>query len=358
MRLRNRILSDPVVSRRATVFPLTRPIARARARGIFDLVAGFAYAQATAAAIETGLIAYLAEGGATAAGFAATTGLPPRSAETLLRAAAALRLAEEVAPGRYALGVLGESLHASPGIAELVAHHRLLYADLADPVALLRRGGGGGLLAALWSYAGGGGSAAAGGDDAAEAYSRLMAASQPLLARHILDAVDLGRARHLLDIGGGEGAFLEAVAARHPHLRLTLLDLPAVAARARARLGGRAEVVAGDFRTDPLPEGADVASLVRVAHDHEDEVLAALFARIAAALPPGGRLLVAEPMAKTPGAEPAGDAYFGLYLLAMGQGRPRTAQALRAMLRAAGFRRVREARTPLPLAVRVLVATR
>ncbi len=353
MRLRNHVLSSPEVTRWAVRFPLTRPIARRRARGIFDLVAGFVYAQVTAAAIETGLVAFLARGGATIEAFAAESGLAPHAAATLVRAAAAIRLAEEVAPGRYALGVLGESLHGSPGIAELVAHHRLLYADLADPVGLLARGGGGGALAALWTYAEGERQ-----PEATEAYSQLMAASQPLVAAHILDAVDLAPRRFLLDIGGGEGAFVEAVAARHPHLRLALLDLPEVAARARARLGPRAEVHAGDFRHGLPPPGPDTVSLVRVAHDHDDPVVADLFARIAWLLPSGGQLIVAEPMAGTRGAEPAGHAYFGFYLFAMGSGRPRTAAELTDMLRKAGFRSVSERRTHLPLAVRVLVATR
>ena len=69
----------------------------------------------------------------------------------------------------------------------------------------------------------------------------------------------------------------------------------------------------------------------------------ALLTKVHAALPPGGTLLIAEPMAGTPGAEAMGDAYFGLYLWAMGSGRPRTAEAYRAMLRAAGFSRVVEA---------------
>ncbi len=62
-------------------------------------------------------------------------------------------------------------------------------------------------------------------------------------------------------------------------------------------------------------------------------------------------------MAGTPGAEPVGDAYFGLYLLAMGSGRPRTAAELTGMLEAAGFARVRECRTRRPMLVRLLVAT-
>jgi demethylspheroidene O-methyltransferase len=53
-----------------------------------------------------------------------------------------------------------------------------------------------------------------------------------------------------------------------------------------------------------------------------------------------------------------GDAYFGLYLWAMGSGRPRTAQAYTTMLRTAGFSKVREVRTGLPMVTRLLVATR
>ena len=52
-----------------------------------------------------------------------------------------------------------------------------------------------------------------------------------------------------------------------------------------------------------------------------------LLRAVHAALEPGGTVLIAEPMAGTPGAEPMGDAYFGLYLLAMGHGRVRSAHA-------------------------------
>ncbi len=65
--------------------------------------------------------------------------------------------------------------------------------------------------------------------------------------------------------------------------------------------------------------------------------LSPLLAKVHAALPPRGTLLLAEPMAGTPGAEPVGDAYFGLYLRAMGSGQPRTAARLTALLRRAGF---------------------
>jgi demethylspheroidene O-methyltransferase len=95
---------------------------------------------------------------------------------------------------------------------------------------------------------------------------------------------------------------------------------------------------------------------VRVLHDHDDDVVLALLRKARAALPPGGRLLIAEPMSGTRGAEPAGDAYFGFYLLAMGRGRPRTPAELQAMLVEAGFARSRLLGTHTPLLTRVLVA--
>ena len=51
-----------------------------------------------------------------------------------------------------------------------------------------------------------------------------------------------------------------------------------------------------------------------------------------------------------------GDAYFGFYLLAMGRGRPRSAAQLTALLQQAGFGRVRELATQMPLQTGVLVA--
>lgn len=357
---RNAILASPGFQRFAVRFPLTRPIARRRARALFDLVAGFTYSQTLYACVATGLLDMLGDGPMRIADIAARIDVPPESAERLLRAAAAIGLAERLGADVWTLGSGGAALRGNRGIAEMVAHHHLLYADLADPVALLRRGGGGGRLSGHWRYAE---RAGAGGADEVAAYSELMAASQPLIAAQLIDAYDFARHRRLLDVGGGEGAFLAAVGKRAPALGLALFDLPAVGARARARLaaagfGERARIFGGDFLADPLPEGHDLVSLVRVLHDHDDGPAMALLRAVHAALPPGGRLLIAEPMAGTPGAEPAGDAYFGLYLLAMGSGRPRTAREIMAMTARAGFASARPVPTAMPLTVRAIVATR
>jgi demethylspheroidene O-methyltransferase len=227
----------------------------------------------------------------------------------------------------------------------MIEHHANLYRDLADPLALLQQGSDRTNLSAYWPYA-----AAANPveltAEQVEPYSSLMTKSQPLVAAEILDAYQVSKHRVLLDVGGGEGAFLAAAAERAPHLRLQLFDLPAVAERAKAslkekKLENRSEVFSGDFFNDPLPRGADIISLVRIALDHDDEKVLKLLRSVRAALGPGGTLVLAEPMSKPAAGERMGAAYFGFYLLAMGRGRPRTQAELRALCHAAGFRAVR-----------------
>jgi demethylspheroidene O-methyltransferase len=144
-------------------------------------------------------------------------------------------------------------------------------------------------------------------------------------------------------------------------LQLVLFDLPAVAARAEARFAeagvtGRSRVVGGDVFRDALPGGCDLVSLVRVVHDHDDAGAMAILRAVRAALAAGGTLLLAEPMAGVRGAETVGDAYFGMYLLAMGSGRARTPRMLCAMLLDAGFRTARLRRTATPLQTGLIVA--
>jgi demethylspheroidene O-methyltransferase len=282
--------------------------------------------------------------------------------QRLLDAAVSLQLLERRRGGRYGLGPLGSPMVGQGALRAMVEHHATLYRDLSDPVALLRHGSGDSELGRCFPSA----AAHRPGElpmHQVAAYSALMSASQPLVAQEVIDAYPFDRHRVLLDVGGGEGAFVQAVGARAPHLQLRLFDLPSVAELARARLAEaglaqRVQTHGGDFFQDALPTGADLISLVRVAFDHPDERVLALLRRAHAALPPGGTLLLAEPMADVPGAEAIGDAYFGFYLLAMGRGRPRSAAHLSRLLREAGFDHVQSLPTRLPLQAGLLVAHR
>ncbi|WP_232629072.1 acetylserotonin O-methyltransferase [Methylobacterium sp. Leaf118] len=359
---RNGAVASPAFQRWAAGFPFTRSIARRNTRALFDLCAGFVYAQVLFACVRLDLFQLLRDRPLAPEAIACRLDLPPERARTLLKAAASLDLIARLPDGRFALADLGAAMLGNPSVALMVEHHAMLYADLADPVALLKGEGGRTRLSAYWPYAEGD-AAEATQPDAVAAYSGLMARSQALIAADVLDALPLGDRTRLMDLGGGEGVFLGEAARRHPALGLRLLDLPPVAERARARLeseglGGRVECLGGSFVDAPLPRGADAISLVRVVHDHDDVVVADLLRAVHAALPPGGLVAIAEPMAGTPGAEPVGDAYFGFYLLAMGSGRPRTAAELSARLAAAGFADIRERPTRRPLLARLITAKR
>ena len=351
---RDRTLASPDFRAWAARFPLTRPIARQRSRALFDLVAGFAYSQVLAACVELDLFAILHAGPLSSAALAARIGLTAERTERLCDAATGLKLLRRRGAS-YGLGPLGAAMVGNDGVAAMVRHHAILYRDLADPVALFRAGKGGTGLAAYWPYGVDGDPAALPATDIA-AYSTLMAESQPLVAAEILGAYDVSRHRCLLDIGGGEGAFLEQAAVRAPALQLCLFDLPEVASRAQRRLGDRVIATGGDMRRDALPTGADLLTLIRVIHDHDDDSAMAILRAARAATPPGGTLLLAEPMLDAPGAEPVG-AYFTLYLLALGSGRPRRQAELTAMLAEAGFSRIQPARTGNSLITSLLVAS-
>lgn len=357
---RDRLLADAGFQQWAARFPLTRMIARRRARALFDLCGGFVYSQVLLACVRLHVFERLRTGPLTVSALAPHLGLGEDAALRLLEAAVSLRLLSRRRHGHYALGALGAALAGNPMVAQMIEHHALLYADLQDPVALLRGQAGDTRLARYWAYAGAPHPGELGAD-AVASYTALMSATQALIAGEVLDAVSLRGYRCLLDVGGGDGTFLTAAAGAAPSLRLMLFDLPPVAARARAKLAAagllqRSMIVSGDFLADPLPDGADLISLVRVVHDHDDASALKLLRAARRALQHDGTLLLAEPMASTRGAEPMGAAYFGFYLLAMGSGRSRTPQELKALLAAAGFSDIRLLPTHMPLQTQVLLA--
>lgn len=361
----DRWLTDPRFREAASRFVGTRPLARRRARELFDLVAGFVYSQWLFACVELKLFERMARSPLTAAELSRESRLPLLSAQRLMDAAVSLKLAQVRGTGSdgepaFGLGPLGAAMVGNEAVTAMVQHHHALYRDLADPLAMLRGGRGGGELSRYWAYAE---SQAPGGLPAGQTapYSALMSASQPLVAGQVLDAYPIRRHRRLLDLGGGEGVFAAEALARAPGLSAVVFDLPAVADAARARfarlgLADRAQAFGGDFHRDALPQGADVVSLIRVIYDHDDGPALAILRAARRALPPGGTLLLAEPMAGTSGAEPMGAAYFGMYLLAMGSGRSRTPAELDALLHQAGFADVRRRPTALPLQAGLLVA--
>lgn len=356
----NRLVASRRFQSRASRLPFTRGLAKREGEALFDLVAGFVHSQVLHALVELRVLHMLLDAPATARTVAGGANLDPRRAEVLLRAGVALGVLKIGRDGRFALARRGAALLGVPGLEAMILHHRAFYRDLEDPVGFFRDGSDT-ELARFWPYVFG--RAADIEPDVARTYSELMADSQALVAEETLRAVRFDGVARLMDVGGGSGAFLAAVAAAHPGLKAVLFDLPEVVPAAeerfrRAGLSGRVTVEAGSFRDGPLPAGADAISLVRVLYDHADDTVADLLCKVLDALPPGGRVIVSEPM--TGGARPSrpGDTYFALYTMAMGTGRARAPEEIAAFLQRAGFSQIAVRQVRRPFVTGVVEAVR
>jgi demethylspheroidene O-methyltransferase len=123
-------------------------------------------------------------------------------------------------------------------------------------------------------------------------------------------------------------------------------------------LGPRVTICPGSFRDDPLPQGADAISLIRVLYDHADATVASLLRACHDALPPGGRIVISEPMSGGERPDPATDVYFSVYTLAMQTGRTRSAAEIGRMLQGAGFESVQNMGSKRPFVTSCLTSTR
>lgn len=336
--------------------PLTRRLVRREGEALFDLLAGFCHSQVLMALVQFEIPQLLLQKPMTAAELSRACGVPPDRMAVLLRAAIALKLIRKKRNQRFALARSGAALVGVPGLAAMIRHHDILYRDLSDPAAFFR-GETQTELAAFWPYVFGGDMDA----QVAATYTDLMAQSQELVAEDTLRALDFSKVETVLDVGGGSGAFLEQLGHAYPKLNLMVFDLPAVAPQAqprfaRAGMTERARIAVGSFLDDPIPEGADAISLIRVLYDHSDDTVLNLLGKCHAALPPGGHLFVSEPMLGGAQPERAGDVYFALYTLAMQTGKTRSITEIAALCETAGFEITATPRPNRPFVTRCLVA--
>lgn len=310
---------------------------------LMALSTGFWAFKTLAAAHELDLFSRLAGGASiTVAGLKEALGLKPRPAEMLLTGCAALGLLEKT-NGGYRNTPLSEAylVRGKPyyfgGFVEMA--DKRLYAGWGrlsealrtnrpttwdpDVQASIFDGEDPVMLAVFWEA---------------------MHSLSTMTARKLGEAVDFGRYRRLLDIGGGSGAYDIELCKQYGTLRATVFDLPHVAKIAAGKVAeagftDRIETAGGSF-FEPLPQGHDVHLLSMILHDWDEAKNRALLSRSFGALPSGGAVVISELLVNDEKTGPAPAALMSLNMLIETEGRNYTPAEYSAWLEEAGFRQV------------------
>lgn len=178
-------------------------------------------------------------------------------------------------------------------------------------------------------------------------FTRMLFDLHRELAAALAEALDLRGSRRLMDLGGGSGVIAMALLRRHQNLAAVVVDMAAVCEAGRELAKGsevaeRLSYHPADFLRGELPGGFDVVLECDV--DVYDE---ALLPKVRAALDPGGRFVVVDQLAKSPGEAPPSRAHWAFHRsLAEPDFAYPSAGEVTERVERAGFRLVSERRLP------------
>jgi O-methyltransferase/methyltransferase family protein len=309
-----------------------------------EMIDGYRLSQAIFVAADLGIADKLGERPSHFRALAEATETDAPSLLRLLRALTSAGLLEETLEGNFALTRLGRllqqdaegSLHAW---ARLSASLYRPWAQLMGSVRTGERAFDKMHGKSRWQHL---------SDNAPDSrsFNAAMAEGSARVACFLLGSLDLSRFQTIVDIGGGEGALMEAILNAYPQLRGVLFDLPEVIRDARPGLAERCRVVEGSF-FDPVPEGGDAYMLSRVLHDWNDDCAVAILQNIRRAMAQGTFLFVIERILEPE--SPSLEATLSdLGMMVMNGGRERTRSEFEVLLAAAQFNVIGIAATPTP----------
>jgi len=170
----------------------------------------------------------------------------------------------------------------------------------------------------------------------------------------IVRAVGSADIHHMLDLGGGSGAYSIAFAHSIPDLKSEILDLADVVPLTRqyiqkAGLSDRITARVGDMLSDPLGENFDLVLVSAICHMFSPEENQTLFRRAYQALAPKGRLVVQDFILEPDKTAPRAAALFSLNMLVGTRaGSSYSGPEYERWLQQAGFAEVRPVRLPGP----------
>jgi hypothetical protein len=166
-------------------------------------------------------------------------------------------------------------------------------------------------------------------------------------------SVDLGGVKHLVDVGGGDGTNIIAIARRWPHLRATVFDSPTVCEIARRNiaasgLADRLDAVAGECFADPFPRDTDCLMFAHFFTIWGEKKDRELLKKCHDSLPSGGKVMIFNMMQHDDETGPLSAAVGSPYFLALatGLGMLYTWLEYESWMREAGFAAVQRHTLP------------
>ncbi len=162
-------------------------------------------------------------------------------------------------------------------------------------------------------------------------------------AAEVLEKLDLGGVKHMLDLGGGAATYSIAFAKQYPGLQSTVLDLPLTLKVAQEnielnQLQARIKTRPGDFFQAALGHGYDLVWISQVLHAQSESGCRQLLDKAYQALAAGGRLVIHDFLLKQDRTAPLKSSLFAVHMLAVTEGgRVYSQQELVDWLPAAGF---------------------
>lgn len=300
---------------------------------------GFVVSKALHAAAALGVADHLHDGPRSAVDLAAACGCDADALERLLRALSSSGVFVEGPAGQFGVTAVGTLLRSDrPSLRNWVLMNgELVYPVVGDMLETVRTGEaassrvlGRNFFEHLSVH-----------PDLAAVFDEAMRDMTAGSAELVLQVCDLGGTRSIVDVGGGDGTLLLELLHAVPAAHGTVLDLPAVVARARDRaeakaLSGRLRFEPGSFFED-VPSGADVYLLAWVLHDWDDEAAGRILASCRRAMTATSRLLILE--AVLPPTDVVHFSHYGdLVMMALFEGRERTCEHLARLLQGNGLR--------------------
>jgi predicted O-methyltransferase YrrM len=181
--------------------------------------------------------------------------------------------------------------------------------------------------------------------DFARSYSAGVNGRGAYLANSLSGAVNLGKYKKILDIGGSTGIYSAVLLEKYPNLRATVYEKPPVDRIAefsikKFGLEDRIDVITGNMFKEDLPEGYDVHLLSHVVHDCDFDRVRYILENSYKSLNSGGMVIVHGVHINEDKTGPVSAAEYSVLLMFLTEGKCYSIIEMKQILEEAGFKNI------------------